>query len=224
MNTIRHAEKNRTSTCIFADIVAKLVIKTFKLHTPIEHLNTFSNQSTVLSAFILLNRHVAENYTEQSQPLPLTVVSFGVGTKYMSTQDITKDIKRQKIHDCHSEVLAKRGFAAFCINLLKQGTSDKQDVLVFDEKLKLYSLNKKYELVFYTSSAPCGNAVIKRWVKGKKEKYSNEFDDKMFSYPKPSHEKIHFQSLHQGQIAPLVKLDTSVYLVPLIRIISAQER
>ena len=202
-NRLRHAEKSRESTCRFADLVAQASIDAYQRVVPASLQTSFASQQTVLAAFLVLNRSpgVTPN---------LEVVSLGVGTKYMKGEDIEKDVEGKCVHDCHAEVLARRGFLRFLLKEVEELQSGNPALLLkvddTDKALEARFMMQKYKkIILYTSSAPCGNAVLKRWAKGKKEKYDSAWDDRPYEYPTPDHEKILLQSLQQGQIAPLVK-------------------
>lgn len=55
----------------------------------------------------------------------------------------------------------------------------------------------------YTSSAPCGNACIRKWAKSKKETYQSSLS--IDEYPPAEHPVFHVTARAQGQISPLVK-------------------
>ena len=55
----------------------------------------------------------------------------------------------------------------------------------------------------YTSSAPCGNACVRKWAKSKKEKFLPEYSPD--TYPDIPHPKFFVTAKQDGQIAVMVK-------------------
>lgn len=207
---LRHAEKSRKSTCLFADIVAKAALDTYAKVVPDALQSSFKVNRTVFSAFLLFDSSAPEDLcacSTSDRGFPLHVVSLGVGTKFMQQKDVKVDTDGKKVRDCHAEVLARRAFRVFLLKeMLKKGDSKFLEVCQPGK----FRLRPKFRVVMYTSSAPCGNAVLKRWIKGRPRKHDGQtWEFRPFAYPNPVHEKILIQSLHQGQIAPLVKCDTA---------------
>ena len=66
------------------------------------------------------------------------MISFGVGTKFLNTDD------DDKVKDMHAEALSQKGLVKY---------------------LEENSLSESETLHMYVSSAPCGNSVIKKWAK-----------------------------------------------------------
>jgi len=71
-----------------------------------------------------------------------------------------------------------------------------------------YQLRSDVTLHFYASSAPCGNAVLKKFIKMQKETFDESLgpDD----WPDERHAPIAAHSLRLGQFALLVKKDGSI--------------
>ena len=198
---LRHAEKSRESTCRFADLVAQASIAAYERVVPPSLRSSLGAQQTVLAAFLVLNDcGIGEDR--------LTVVSLGVGTKYMKAADIDADKCGKRVHDSHAEVLARRALVRFLLGEIEDANAGKDTLLLRvsrQSQSRRFEVRQGKQLVLYTSSAPCGNAVLKRWAKGKKEKYDASWDDRPYQYPRPLHTTILLQSLQQGQIAPLAK-------------------
>ena len=128
----------------------------------------------------------------------LKVIGLGVGTKFLS-DDIIKneqnaDIYGKRIRDCHAEVLARRAFRRqIALEILadlkairndesavssKTNTNDDHDDFSILERgcgngnqqnNICYRVKSNVTLHFYASSAPCGNATLKKFVKMEKE-------------------------------------------------------
>ena len=203
----RFAEKNRNSTCAFADRVASLVISTFHANCPQDLLSSY--RQTVLAGFVL----------ENCRRGTLHVVAIGVGTKYLCQRLIQEDKQGVRVRDSHAEILAKRALQRFLYNqvrraLIQHTSGNSADPSIFEivtpkfpqsgKKLKPLRLRENIRLHFYSSSVPCGNASIKRWAHPKRPRPQDLPDHK---YPEEPHPRFHVMQPEQGQVAPLVKLE-----------------
>jgi len=89
-----------------------------------------------------------------------------------------------------------------------------------------YRLRPNVTLHFYASSAPCGNATLKKFTKMEKEIFDTSLGPD--EWPQQIHKPIAAHSLRLGQFAILVKRDTtcsssqSTYSPPLFSTISLQ--
>jgi hypothetical protein len=176
---LRSAESNRFSTCSFADEISKIAIEHYKKRCHYD----LNFKQTVLAA-IILQVPTLDGFT-------LKVLSFGVGTKIIP---IHLSSSKHRVRDCHAEVLARRGFLKYlhieAFKLLKQRNRTENlsitpvdhlnSVFEIDQISGLFKLRSHYSLHLYTSSAPCGNASIKKWGKSRKPKF---YDIPVHSYP-----------------------------------------
>ena len=105
----------------------------------------------------------------------MQVVSLGCGTKVVETG---KNNKMRCVRDQHAEVLARRGLKKFLLGEMGKEVS-RVLVSVVEEKDDIcprlqFQLQPHLTLHLYVSSAPCGNACLKRWVNNKrKEKFQS---------------------------------------------------
>ena len=159
-----------------------------------------------------------------------------LGTNSSSSVDTDKDSYGKRIRDCHAEVLARRAFRRqISLEILSDlqtisNDNDNNQSSALDDKEESitkskytpilervqdsetnniqYRLKSNVTLHFYTSSAPCGNATLKKFTKMEKEK----FDDSLGSdeWPTQKHTPIAAHSLRLGQFALLVKKDGSI--------------
>jgi len=139
----------------------------------------------------------------------------------------------KRIRDCHAEVLARRAFRRqVSLEILsdlqsishntQSTTSDSKEegiaknkyipILerVQDSETIQYQLKSNVTLHFYTSSAPCGNATLKKFTKMEKEKFNDSLG--LDEWPNQNHTPIAAHSLRLGQFALLVKKDGSIQL------------
>lgn len=229
-----HAAR-RTSSCAFADNVAAVAMRAYD--AVLAHLadrdpsRSTERGQTVLAAVVARDA--------RCEPPRLRVVSLGTGTKFLCAADIDADaLSGTKVRDCHAEVLARRGMKRFLYAQIRAARRlylprDAEDAnarsnapgVAEDEEERWLVLEPvpgvaptrwrvKEEVSFhlYTSSAPCGNATVKRWARGAKE----TFDDTLGPFALPArtpgndeHDKRHnsFGSIAEGQLAFLWKRD-----------------
>lgn len=207
---IRHVEKRRTATCAFADRVARTSIDHYLQVVP----ESERPPQTCLATFV-----VHDNATDS-----LKVVGMGVGTKFLSEailheEEQTRSIDYGKrLRDCHAEVLARRAFRRqLTLEILQlisssgSGLGDVETVLEpttvrdNDSRIK-YRLRSGMTLHFYSSSAPCGNATLKKFAKMTKERFRQDL--RPDEWPKEPHEPIHGSSIQLGQFSLLLKKDS----------------
>lgn len=149
----------------------------------------------------------------------MQVVAVGAGTKFMPQHAIEADVKGECIHDGHAEILARRALMRMLYTQMhdlctknKDGTAAGSLEPGFPEVLEvaqssgghpnLYRWNPMVSLHFYTSAQPCGNASVKRWAKGKSEKW---LDLQPESLPHVPHARITLHARSEGQAMFLVK-------------------
>jgi hypothetical protein len=195
---IRHAEKRRTSTCQFADRVARLSIDHYHSLIPEEK----RLQQTCVATII------AHNLKDGS----LQVLSMGAGTKFLSESVLQQEARSSKygtrLRDCHAEVLARRGFCRFlCLEIVDMLSSNGCSQVLERTKQNKFRLQPFITLHMYTSSAPCGNAVLKKFSKMAKERFREDLGPD--EWPKNPHEPMHGHSVKMGQFLLLIKKDNS---------------
>jgi len=153
----------------------------------------------------------------------------------VDSDDDDKDSYGKRTRDCHAEVLARRAFRrqvsleilsdlqsisnynntqSSVLDSKEEGIAKSKYTPILervqdDETSNIhYRLKSNVTLHFYTSSAPCGNATLKKFTKMEKEK----FDESLGSdeWPIQNHTPIAAHSLRLGQFALLVKKDGSI--------------
>jgi double-stranded RNA-specific adenosine deaminase len=104
------------------------------------------------------------------------------------------------VYDCHAEVLARRSFKLWLLREY-QSIHDNCQVSKFfaiGENSKLIQQpNVKFFL--YVSSAPCGNACIRRWGHSAKEVFRADLES--LEVPVDRHPPFHAFAKHEGQVA-----------------------
>ena len=136
----------------------------------------------------------------------------------------------ERVRDCHAEVLARR---AFRWQLAKEIHDDllprrQSSEYISDEQQancsryipllrrledksvgsRSYGLKPGVTLHFYSSSAPCGNATLKKFAKMQKEKFDASLG--LDEWPRTnSHEMINGHAIREGQFSLLLKKDNS---------------
>lgn len=199
---IRSAEKDRVASCLFADRVASLSLKAYEEMCPDELRKSY--KQTVLSTILVFNMNCNALY----------VVSVGVGTKVLLSANTAADKSNcsgEVVRDMHAEVLAKRGFIRYLYTLLhRTASSDETDdgvILCKNCVSGKYVLKQGISIHQYTSSQPCGNASVKKWMKGRKPDVYPELSDAEF--PVAVHSRLNITCRDNGQVAILVKKSSS---------------
>ena len=100
----RSAEKDRTSTCRFADRIARCAIEAFDQQSAVAGI---AYKQTVVAAVVCVRRSASEDSPTFS------VVALGAGTKFLRAAQIRQDHEGARVHDCHAEVLARRAFQRY---------------------------------------------------------------------------------------------------------------
>jgi hypothetical protein len=200
----RHAEKRRTATCLFADRVARISVEQYRRIIPESERPPQTCLATIVAHDSLKNGK-------------LTVIGLGVGTKFLSESTLRDEAQSseygRRVRDCHAEVLARRAFRRqLTLEILQDLKSSSTGALRPDGILERSTTSSSYRLRsgvtihFYTSSAPCGNATLKKFAKMSKEKYREDLGPE--EWPKDPHEPIHGSSIKLGQFALLIKKDS----------------
>eukprot|EP01134_Creolimax_fragrantissima_P005030 CFRG5030T1 len=199
----RLAEKNRKSTCAFADTIAENVIAKWRQVTHTTESDPLPSQ-TVLAGFVL--RHEKEG----TDPI-FEVVALGLGTKFLPQEVIRKDPLGTRVRDCHAEVLARRALVAYLYRQVECFYSCVNTANCILEKSAEGRLRVRPSTTIhlYTSSQPCGNASMKRWAKTKHQ-YFDASLGRNDPPPNEAHTRMDFSNRAIGQIAMLVKKDASV--------------
>jgi hypothetical protein len=214
--SVRHAEKRRTSTCIFADRVAQTSIQAFRTQVPKDWVR--ENKQICLASFVA-------HFNDRNDDDNLKVLAFGVGTKFLAEEELKSEIESsagihaansygERIRDSHAEVLARRAFRRqlicemeYHLGIGKSNCSQNgfYSILKMDQAsdgIFSFALKDNVTIHMYTSTTPCGNATLKKFSKMTKETFQ-DLDPNDYSLP--LHEPVPCHSLHLGQCSLLVK-------------------
>ena len=177
---VRHAEKRRlASTCLLADRVARAALDEWRRMAASSQVPGQTCVAAVVAAF----------------GPSCTCLSLGVGTKVARRSAVARE-PDLVVRDCHAEVLAVRSFRRYCYSSLEAG-----GCAVFDAAGGArFRLREGVALYLYCSSAPCGNATIRKWAKSTREVFRPELGD---GPPPEAHGPFHVTA--PGQVALLGK-------------------
>ena len=153
---MRSAEKERTSTCPFADRVATTAIAAFRRHAAAQGV---TYKQTVMAAVVAV-------FKRDAGPAHFTTVALGAGTKFLRTEAVIADATGECVRDCHAEPLARSAFQRYL--LLQLLGCMRGDASIFRLPATAggrFRLAEGLSFHLYSSSQPCGNASIKRWAK-----------------------------------------------------------
>lgn len=142
-----------------------------KYETIREKNQLLNNQGNTVIAGILIEKSEPDTQPE--------LIALASGTKHGS--------KFPGLKDLHAEVLVRRAYNRYMADqILKNPT---ENDLVHDLKVH-----------YYISSAPCGNACIRRWANPKKENWVE-----CTGLPEDNHPILHGFAIKEGQFALTVK-------------------
>ena len=209
--SVRHAEKRRVGTCAFADNVAKAALAVYRARIA-EYYDDKKGSATCIAAIVAF----WENDSDASLSPTFEVVGLGVGTKFLRSNLLFEKAASYgtRIRDCHAEVLARRAFQRYLSVGIQQDmanispSSSSNFILTRIGTNYKYELRKGVSLHFYSSSAPCGNACVKKFAEMRKEKFDKSLGT--YEWPNYNHERIAGHSWKLGQFALLLKRDDSM--------------
>lgn len=218
--SVRHAEKRRSSTCRFADAIATVSVDAYRACVS----ESFRERQKQTCMATIVAHFASDGH--------LQVMGLGVGTKFL-TESILREEERgdgsgsrssegvseygSRVRDCHAEVLARRAFRRQISLEMKMLQDDKwvehpELESTYRPILRLgadssFKLADGVTLHFYSSSAPCGNAVLKKFAKMEKETFNGDLG--VNEWPMTKHEPVQAHSIRLGQLALLVKKDST---------------
>jgi tRNA-specific adenosine deaminase 1 len=201
---VRHVEKRRTSTCLFADRVATAAIAAYHGALPDDE----RPHPTCVAALLL---HELANDA-------LSVIALGIGTKFLKEEVLQQERTTERpygtrVRDMHAEVLCRRAFRRYLSEVILDKIAGKEESASTaflegyrdSDGLPRWRLASGFTFHAYFSSTPCGNATLKKFAKLSKE----VFQPDLKLWPMERHPPQAGHSVRMGQFALLVKHDAS---------------
>lgn len=116
--SVRHTEKRRNGSCLFANRIARASLDAYTAVVPLDYRNEHKSQTCVAAVVAHFSTGEKEadgsNGQEKGQ---LQVMGLGVGTKFLPNCILREEESNsggecygRRIRDCHAEVLAVRAF------------------------------------------------------------------------------------------------------------------
>ena len=91
----------------------------------------------------------------------ITVVSLATGTKCLDGVTRRKSLSGTLLHDCHAEILARRGFLVWLLHQIELAqTGRAQFIQQSPSGGEGFVLSEEYKVVMVSSCLPCGDATI----------------------------------------------------------------
>jgi double-stranded RNA-specific adenosine deaminase len=231
LGAVRYVEKRRIGTCQFADRIATVSLNVFEAKIPkaFRDIQKQTCAASIVAHFEgddflqVMALGVGTKFLSEST-LRAEEQGAGVGTVMAGMDGLQHEGYGTRVRDCHAEVLARRAFRRqLCLEMQDiltrpQGGSEggyrrilketQQTEMTGEEKKPCFVLQAGVTLHFYTSSAPCGNAVLKKFSKMDGEKFNDKLPAN--KWPKGVHAPILGHALPMGQFALLTKKDSTV--------------
>ncbi|KAM3135707.1 hypothetical protein pb186bvf_012233 [Paramecium bursaria] len=116
------------------NIYKQIKYKTFEKFDELDDSNP--NEMTVIASISLVDEN------------NVILCSFGSGSKGVGKKDLQNSYR---LHSCHAEVIAKRGFQIWIYQNLEK---------YFVKNNQIYELDKRFKIAMYISQPPCGECQI----------------------------------------------------------------
>lgn len=88
------------------------------------------------------------------------VISIATGNSCLDETNLQYADDGTALHDCHAEILARRGLIRFLFEEIKQSKDSKTSIFQYNSTNNKFELNKNISFHMYISSLPCGNACF----------------------------------------------------------------
>ncbi|CAF3502282.1 unnamed protein product [Rotaria sp. Silwood1] len=86
------------------------------------------------------------------------VISIATGNSCLDETNLIYADDGIALHDCHAEILARRGLIRFLFEEIKQSKDNKSSIFEYNSIINKYQLHDNITFHMYISSLPCGNA------------------------------------------------------------------
>jgi hypothetical protein len=88
------------------------------------------------------------------------VISMAIGSSCLDESNLARNNTGTALHDCHAEILARRGLIRFLFEQIKQARNDSSSIFEYHSPTNKYRLQENITFHMYISSLPCGNASL----------------------------------------------------------------
>jgi len=88
------------------------------------------------------------------------VISIATGNTCLDETNLIYADDGTALHDCHAEILARRGLIKFFFEQIKQSKDNKSSIFEYNSTINKYQLHENITFHMYISSLPCGNASL----------------------------------------------------------------
>jgi hypothetical protein len=89
------------------------------------------------------------------------VISIATGNGCLDETNLSYADDGTALHDCHAEILARRGLIKYFFQQIKQSKDNKSSIFKYNSTINKYDLDENITFHMYISSLPCGNASLK---------------------------------------------------------------
>jgi hypothetical protein len=88
------------------------------------------------------------------------VISIGTGNSCLDETNLSYADDGTALHDCHAEILARRGLIKYFFEQIKQSKDNQSSIFEYNSTTNTYQLHENITFHMYISSLPCGNASL----------------------------------------------------------------
>ncbi len=88
------------------------------------------------------------------------VISIATGNSCLDETNLSYADDGTALHDCHAEILARRGLIKFFFEQIKQSKDNQSSIFQYNSTNNKYQLHENITFHMYISSLPCGNASL----------------------------------------------------------------
>lgn len=88
------------------------------------------------------------------------VISIATGNTCLDETNLSYADDGTALHDCHAEILARRGLIKYLLEQIKQSKEQNSSIFDYNATLNKHQLRDNITFHMYISSLPCGNASL----------------------------------------------------------------
>ena len=131
------------------DYIAHRSISTFQ---DLNVSNALLGRKTLASMVMVIN-----DAFEQAQ-----VISLATGSTCLDETSLADFDHGSALHDCHAEILARRGLIRFFAEQIKHAHQRQSSIFAYNSTTRKYHLREKRTFHLYISALPCGDASLQQ--------------------------------------------------------------